>query len=298
MLECLEFREEKNYESGSESKILDEMTPGYSSLFYGKFSFSGLEKGQGLTLSNTLRRILLYEIPSVGITSVFLRTKDNQQSESDGAEVTKANDLQSTFHEEAFSEYHEFSSLPAVKESVLEILYKLKGIVFENIFPYSVPQKAILKLSSSNLSSNSQAQLNSFKKNASESSLQDYKIRASQIVLPKELRIVNPEHILATLMNIETSFELELTIEKITQSNLNSLSSISGRALNRSTRNRRILPIDGTVFPVKKVNYTIENDSFDKEIVFFEVWTNGGIHPREALFEALHNAKNLFEKFI
>lgn len=257
MLECLEFREE-------------------NSLLYGKFSFSSLEKGQGLTIANTLRRILLYEIPAVGITSVFLRSVEGTDQQS-----------------EQLATYNEFSSLPAVKESVLEILYKLKGIIFENNFSYSGPQKGNLKLSTvapnvAGYDSASRAyQVGS-----------DLTVKAVQILLPKELRIVNPDHIVATLMNPETPFELEFTIEKITQSDLNSMSSISGRALNRSTRNRRILPIDGTVFPVKKVNYTIEQDSFDKEIVFFEVWTNGGIHPREALFQSLEKAKKLFDKFI
>ncbi len=260
MLECLEFREEKNHEPEPH-------------LLYGKFSFSRLEKGQGLTLANTLRRILLYEIPAVGITSVFLREVHEGNRTSEEAE--------------SYGPYHEFSSLPAVKESVLEILYKLKGIVFENSFSSSAPLKGNLKLSAATVRNSMQS-----------SELTDYKIKALQIALPKELRIVNPDHIVATLMNPETPFELEFTIEKITQSDLNSMSSISGRALNRSTRNRRILPIDGTVFPVKKVNYTIEQDSFDKEIVFFEVWTNGGIHPREALFQSLEKAKKLFGKFI
>jgi DNA-directed RNA polymerase alpha subunit len=81
------------------------------------------------------------------------------------------------------------------------------------------------------------------------------------------------------------------------QSDLTSTSSFSGRAPNRSTRNRRILPIDGTVFPVKKVNYTIEQDSFGKEIVFFEVWTNGGLHPRDALFQSIEKVIKLFQTF-
>jgi hypothetical protein len=39
---------------------------------------------------------------------------------------------------EVASSHHEFSTLPGVKESVLELLQNLKSVVFENIFPYSV----------------------------------------------------------------------------------------------------------------------------------------------------------------
>jgi DNA-directed RNA polymerase alpha subunit len=51
-----------------------------------------------------------------------------------------------------------------------------------------------------------------------------------------------------------------------------------------------------------KVNYFIENlqpiqNSFGKEIVHIELWTNGSIHPRKALNIAISFLKNMFDKF-
>jgi DNA-directed RNA polymerase alpha subunit len=355
MLECLEFRAEKNSLGGEFQQ-------------YGKFSFSRLEKGQGLTVANTLRRVLLYELPAVGITSVLIRTS-NRTSEasenknfekesasgynSDSSSITSAEqkllgfesvkNLENTNNEkklslenrtdissqngfftganlsteisglsEVASSHHEFSTLPGVKESVLEILFNLKSVVFENIFSYSSIQKGTLALRVDNFESTKDLDvslsavsstspgvdkvhpLRGFSK---AETLKDYKIRASQLILPSEIRLIHPNQILATLTKPETTFELEFTIEKITQSDLTSTSSFSGRAPNRSTRNRRILPIDGTIFPVKKVNYTIEQDSFGKEIVFFEVWTNGGLHPRDAIFQSIEKVIKLFQTF-
>ena len=331
MLECLEFRDEKN-------------SLGNFPLSYGKFALSRLEKGQGLTVANTLRRVLLYELPAVGITSVLIRRgsptsslEENDQSaflSSNGVQQTSeqiANksmliqeesslegdsknlkkekfntteidlkkqggdealfslETENSFSSEQASVNHEFSTLPGVKESVLEILFNLKSVVFENIFVYSSAQKGTLKL---------QVEKEVEKKNHNSiPSSQDYKIRAKHLILPSEIHVIHPDQVLATLISPETPFELEFTIEKMKQSDLTSTSSFSGRAPNRSTRNRRILPIDGTVFPVKKVNYTIEQDSFGKEIVFFEVWTNGGLHPRDALFQSIEKVIKLFQTF-
>lgn len=69
----------------------------------------------------------------------------------------------------------------------------------------------------------------------------------------------------------------------------------------------KILSLDPVFMPINKVNYIIEfdelgiqsnpkiNDSvntsiFDqKHVVILEIWTNGSIHPKEALFEGIHN---------
>ena len=50
-------------------------------LHYGKFLISKLKKTQGLTFANTLRRILLYEVPTIGITSVSFQTLSIGQGE-------------------------------------------------------------------------------------------------------------------------------------------------------------------------------------------------------------------------
>ena len=67
---------------------------------YGKYVVEPLERGYGVTLGNSLRRILLSSLPGTAITSVKI----------DGIQ-------------------HEFTSIPGVKEDVTEIILNLKGII-------------------------------------------------------------------------------------------------------------------------------------------------------------------------
>lgn len=66
---------------------------------YGKFIVEPLERGYGITLGNSLRRILLSSLPGVAVTSVKI----------DGV-------------------LHEFSTVPGVKEDITEIILNLKNL--------------------------------------------------------------------------------------------------------------------------------------------------------------------------
>jgi hypothetical protein len=77
-------------------------------LEYGKFYFSGLRKGQGITVANALRRVLLYDIQGIGITSLQF----SKNSKESGSIL-----------------YNEFSSIPRFRESVLEIGINISSIV-------------------------------------------------------------------------------------------------------------------------------------------------------------------------
>ena len=66
---------------------------------YGRFVVEPLERGYGITLGNSLRRILLSSLPGVAVTSIKL----------DGV-------------------LHEFSTVAGVKEDVTEIVLNVKGI--------------------------------------------------------------------------------------------------------------------------------------------------------------------------
>lgn len=66
---------------------------------YGKFEVEPLERGFGITLGNSLRRVLLSSLPGVAVTCVKI----------DGV-------------------LHEISTVPGVKEDVTEIILNVKGI--------------------------------------------------------------------------------------------------------------------------------------------------------------------------
>ena len=66
---------------------------------YGKFIVEPLERGYGITLGNSLRRVLLSSLPGVAVVSIKI----------DGV-------------------LHEISTIPGVKEDVTEIVLNVKGI--------------------------------------------------------------------------------------------------------------------------------------------------------------------------
>lgn len=66
---------------------------------YGKFVLEPLERGYGITLGNSLRRVLLSSLPGVAVTSVKI----------DGV-------------------HHELSTIPGVKEDVTEIILNIKNL--------------------------------------------------------------------------------------------------------------------------------------------------------------------------
>jgi len=67
---------------------------------YGAFVVEPLERGYGITLGNSLRRILLSSLPGVAVTSIKIE-----------------------------GVLHEFSSIPGVKEDVTEIVLNIKGLL-------------------------------------------------------------------------------------------------------------------------------------------------------------------------
>lgn len=66
---------------------------------YGKFVIEPLERGYGITLGNSLRRILLSSLPGVAVSSIKV----------DGV-------------------LHEFSTIPGIVEDVTEIILNIKGL--------------------------------------------------------------------------------------------------------------------------------------------------------------------------
>ena len=67
---------------------------------YGKLVLEPLERGFGITLGNSLRRVLLSSLPGVAVTSIKI----------DGVQ-------------------HEFSTIPGVKEDVTEIVLNVEGLI-------------------------------------------------------------------------------------------------------------------------------------------------------------------------
>lgn len=82
---------------------------------YGRFVVEPLERGYGITLGNSLRRIMLASLPGAAVSQVKI----------DGV-------------------LHEFSSIPGVKEDVTEIVMNLKSLAIKNNCETDEVKKAII----------------------------------------------------------------------------------------------------------------------------------------------------------
>ena len=217
-----------------------------SGVCYGQFVLNSLKPGQGITIGNQLRRVLLGDLGGVAISAVRI------------AGIT-----------------HEFSTIPGVREDILEVLLNLKGIVLKNKTKNT--QYGRLKVQGPCV------------------------ITADLIQLPADLEIVNQSHYIATI-STSNILEIEFKFEYGT----------GYRLANQvfSDEDENYLQLDTIFMPVQKVDFKIENvyDSANNisERLLLDIWTNGSISPNEAieyaaqiiidLFLLLLNNKNTTEK--
>jgi DNA-directed RNA polymerase subunit alpha len=218
--------------------------------FYGCFYLGPFKAGQSLTVANALRRTLLSEINGYAITSVYI----------EGAN-------------------HEYSALPGVRDTVLDILLNLKEIVFRIISPISISVIGYLQVRGPGV------------------------IRACDLKLPKSIQCVDPDQYIATLThdgNLNLKFVMsegqhyQVQTPKIIEEENKKFNSLTTKLP---------LSIDPVFMSVNKVNYIVESDELHKsikprynpsQVIILEIWTNGSIHPREALSEGLKKLLLLF----
>ena len=205
---------------------------------HGQFVINSLKPGQGITIGNQLRRVLLGDLGGIAISAVRI------------AGVT-----------------HEFSTIPGVREDILEILLNLKGIVLKSKTTKS--QFGRLKLQGPNV------------------------VTADSIQLPDNLQIINPNHYIATL-STSSILEIEFKFEYGTGYKLASQTFLE--------EDENYLQLDTIFMPVQKVDFKIENiyDSSNEitERLFLDIWTNGSISPTEALESASQIIIDLFSALI
>lgn len=190
---------------------------------YGKFSIEPLDQGYGQTLGNSLRRVLLSSLPGAAVTSVKI-------------EGVK----------------HQFSTLPGLKEDVVELVLNLKKI----------------RLS---IEGNETVTMTLSKKGPGE-------VHASDIEAPAGVRIVNPELVLGTLADKKASLDMTLSAERGF-----GYVSVDEKHIEEIGR----IPMDALFSPVSRVNYRVEATrvgrmtNLDKLVM--EVWTDGTILPMDAI---------------
>jgi DNA-directed RNA polymerase subunit alpha len=205
----------------------------------GVFEIDGLYAGYGLTIGTALRRALLSSLPGAAVTEIKIK---NVQ--------------------------HEFSTLPGLKEDIVELALNFKKVYFRSHI--DEPQVLSLKLKG------------------------EKEITAGDIEVNSNVEIINPDVVLGHLTAKDAEIDIEVKVER-------GLGYVPVDA--RKSEGRLpigTIAIDSIFTPVIKVNYTIEDmrvgDRTDYNRLRLEVTTNGAISPSSALHKASSILKDHFEK--
>lgn len=235
---CLEFLFLKNESMNNISIKCLKSEKIHSGACHSQFVINHLKPGQGITIGNQLRRVLLGDLGGIAISAVRI------------ASIT-----------------HEFSTIPGVREDILEILLNLKGIVLKS--DIKDIQFGRLKVQGPRV------------------------VTADLIQLPSDVEIINPNHYIATI-STSNILEIEFKFEYGTGYQLAS-KTFSDEADN-------YLQLDTIFMPVQKVDFKIENiyDTANNisERLFMDIWTNGSISPEMALESASQSIIDLFTLLI
>jgi DNA-directed RNA polymerase subunit alpha len=200
---------------------------------FSRFAIGPLKKGQGLTIGNALRRVLLSDLQGLAIAGVRI------------ADVN-----------------HEFSTIPDVKEDVIDILLNLKQVVLKG----SIKEATLSRLAYHGPGI----------------------ITAKDIELPDEITLVEPNQYIASI-NTNKVVEMEFVIKSGEGYCINNLSNIVPEGF---------LAIDAVYMPVTKVNFFIETSgnmtTANLESLILEVYTNGSITPTEAVSASSEILQTIF----
>ena len=201
---------------------------------YSKYSIGPFVKGQSITVGNALRRVLLSNLQGLAITGIRITGID-----------------------------HEFSTIPSVKEDVVDILLNLKQIILKG----NIGEPVLARL------------------HVKEPGI----VTADNIELPNGITLVDPRQYIASLTakgNLEMEFLISSGQNYFTSGKLGQIIP------------ERFLAVDAVFMPVKKVNFFVEtsrsSSSFALESLILEIWTNGSIKPKEALSYSAETLENTF----
>lgn len=195
---------------------------------YGKFVLEPLERGFGITLGNALRRVLISSLPGAAVFSI----------KADGV-------------------YHEFTTIPGVREDVAMMILNIKDLVMkiddDEIYTLKISAKG------------------------------PYTVTAGDIICPESVEILNKDLVIA---HVEKGGVLEMELK-----------AKNGRGYVSSDANKQIFQGSstsiGTVFtdsiytPIEKVAYDVEPTRVGQDAKYdrlvMEIYTDGSITPQMAI---------------
>ena len=195
---------------------------------YGKFVLSPLERGFGTTIGNALRRVLHSSLPGAAVFS----------NKFDGV-------------------YHEFTSIPGVREDVSMIILQLKQLVMkiedDEVYTLQISAKGPCT------------------------------ITAGDIICPAQVEVINKD---LEIAHLEKDVTLEMELKA--KNGRGYISADLNKQLNQgSSQGIGTVFTDSIYTPVEKVAYNVEPTRVGEDVkydaVTLEVWTDGSINPQKAI---------------
>jgi len=203
------------------------------------FVVEPLQPGFGVTIGNSLRRTLLSSLPGSAITSV---------------KIAGVN--------------HEFSTIPHIKEDMIEIILRLKKLRFKK----HVDDAVILKLSS--------------KKPGA--------VTAADFAKNPDVEIMNPDQLIATIDDKKGKIDMEVTIES-------GFGYLPVETRENEKNEIGQIAVDALFNPVQQVSFNVENtrvgDQTNLDKLTLEVVTDGTVPAKDTLDYAAQILVDLFALF-
>lgn len=201
-------------------------------LNYGRYKVEPLEPGYGTTLGNALRRILLRSLEGVAVSRIRI---DNV--------------------------WHEFSTIPNVREDVTEVVLNLKGVRIKRISNFEGEIRAHL-----------------FVKNEGDG---DRVVTAADVSWPGDVDLINGDQPIATLDGKDAILDMDLWITR--DRGYKPAEAQETYALGE-------IPIDAIYTPMESVNFVVEHTRVGQNVEYdrliLEILTDGTIEPDDALSQA------------
>lgn len=231
---------------------------------FGKFVVEPLEPGYGVTLGNSLRRVLLSSIEGAAVTSVKI----------EGVQ-------------------HEFQTIPGLKEDATELLLNLKDLFVKIHDDGSADEEEPgldgFGLNGSDSGKNGAARTIRIEARGAG------RITGSDVITPSDVEIANPEAYIATISEETASLYMEMRVER------GRGYVIPERSVNRNEVIGEI-PVPAAFGPVRRVSYTVDptrvGNRTDYERLALEITTNGTISPADALSQAAQTLAEYFTRFV
>ncbi len=201
------------------------------------FEINPLADGYGVTLGNALRRVLLNSLEGAAVTGIQIS-----------------------------GIFHEFSTLPSVKEDVTQIVLNMKKLRLRSFARHAVSLRLVKSGSGP--------------------------VTAADITESADVEIINPDLVLLTLDSDAGSIEMDLTEEV----------GVGYRAAEHTEEMPiGIIPVDAIFSPVRRVNFSVSDTrvgqmtNFDRLVI--EIQTDGTMTPQAALSSAADILVREFSRF-